>query len=388
MKPVLSALTLGVLASLSGCGYLIGDEGYFRDRGSDYQDARVEPRMTVPNDLQSKPIGDLLPVPGQISAAPASDDGFETPRPQPLLASADSSAFSVQQDGSRRWLLAQLPTSEVWALMERFWADYQVPLAERDRALSQFETEWVDFSAASSSPLVRRVLPTLEEGRSIEGQEQRFRVRLEPGVNAGSSEVRVLHQSRDIGNDESEWPSRSNSAGFERGLLAELETYLNQSIANSDAGQGQSLANSGPTQTSIEKDGAGNDVLYMSTDFNRAWVEVGDALSRGDVLVTDFNRSAGVYYVDLDQTRSEKEEPGFFSGWFGGDDEEDEADKLADENQIQVRLTPVSNRVEVSVEAGIDKAADAAVVSDVLNKIQSNLNEGPEGGAVLLPRQR
>ncbi len=387
MKPVLSALTLGVLASLSGCGYLIGDEGYFRDRGSDYQDARVEPRMTVPNDLQSKPIGDLLPVPGQISAAPVSEDGFETPRPQPLLASADTSAFSVQQDGSRRWLLAQLPASEVWPLLERFWADYQVPLAESDRALSEFETQWVDFSKAASSPLVRRVLPTLEEGRSIEGQEQRFRVRLEPGVNAGSSEVRVLHQSRRVGDDDSEWPSRSSSTGFERGVLAELETYLNQSIANGDSGQTQSLANSGPTQTSIEKDGAGNDVLYMSTDFNRAWVEVGDALSRGDVLVTDFNRSAGVYYVDLDQTRSEKEEPGFFSGWFGGDDDEEE-NEVADENQIQVRLTPVSNRVEVSVEAGIDKAANAAVVSDLLNKIQSNLNEGPEGGAILLPRQR
>ena len=37
MKPVLSALTLGVLASLSGCGYLMGDNGFFRDRGSDYQ---------------------------------------------------------------------------------------------------------------------------------------------------------------------------------------------------------------------------------------------------------------------------------------------------------------------------------------------------------------
>ena len=86
MKPVLSALTIGVLASLSGCGYLMGDEGYFRDRGSDYQDAQVQPRMTVPADLQSKPIGDLLPVPGQISATGVSAKDYETPRPQPMLA--------------------------------------------------------------------------------------------------------------------------------------------------------------------------------------------------------------------------------------------------------------------------------------------------------------
>ena len=70
MKPVLSALTLGVLASLSGCGYLMGDNGYFRDRAGDYQQAEVKPRMTVPADLESKPMGDLLPVPGQVAAAP------------------------------------------------------------------------------------------------------------------------------------------------------------------------------------------------------------------------------------------------------------------------------------------------------------------------------
>ena len=386
MKPVLSALTLGVLASLSGCGYMIGDEGYFRDRGSDYQDARVESRMTVPSDLQSKPIGDLLPVPGQLTAGPVSEDGFETPRPQPLLASADTSAFSMQQDGSRRWLLAQMPASEVWPLLERFWSDYQVPLAQSDRALSQFATEWVDFTKSANNPLVRRVMPTLEEGRRVDDEEQRFRVRLEPGVNAGSSEVKVLHQSRDIGDDDSEWPSRSDISGFERGLLAELETYLNQSIANQNGGQVSSLANIGPTQTSLDQDGAGNTVLTLSTDFNRAWVEVGDSLARGDVLVTDFNRSSGVYYVDLDQTRSDKEEPGFFSGWFGGDDDEDE--KVADENQIQVRLTPIANRLEVTVEAGIDKAADSTIAHDLLEKIQSNLNEGPDGDALLLPRQR
>ncbi|MEH6564791.1 MAG: outer membrane protein assembly factor BamC [Halopseudomonas sp.] len=384
MKPVLSALTLGVLASLSGCGYLIGDEGYFRDRGSDYQDARIEPRMTVPEDLRSKPIGDLLPVPGQVSAGSVSEDGFETPRPQPLLASADTAAFSLQQDGKQRWLLAQMPASDVWPLLARFWSDYQIPLAQSDRALSQFATEWIDFAKVPGNPLVRRVMPTLEEGRGIDDEEQRFRVRLEPGVNTGSSEVRVLHQNRDLGDDDSEWPASSDIAGFERGLLAELETYLNQSIANQNGGQGSSLANSGPTQTTLEQDGAGNTVLSMSTDFNRAWVEVGDALSRGDVLVTDFNRSAGVYYVDLDQTRSEKEEPGFFSGWFGGDDEEEEAS--ADESPIQVRLTPVSNRVEVTVDAGIETAADRTVAHDLLQKIQSNLNEGPEGGALLLPR--
>lgn len=384
MKPVLSALTLGVLTSLSGCGYLMGDSGYFRDRGSDYQQAEVAPRMTVPADLQTRSIGDLLPVPGQVVAAPTGEDGFETPRPRAMLASADSSVFSLQQQGSQRWLLAQLPANEIWPLLERFWSDYRVPMAKQDKALSEFATDWVDFSQAAGNPLVRRMMPLLEQGRQVDDEEQRFRLRLEPGVNAGTSEIKVLHQNRDLGDDDSQWPTRSDNVSFERGLLAELETYLNQSVSAGGSALVSSIINSGPVETSLEQDGAGNSVLYMNADFNRAWADVGDALARADVLVTDYNRSSGVYYVDLDQTRSEQEEPGFFARWFGGDDEEEAT--VPDENQLQVRLTSGANRVEVSVDAGFEKAADPARARELLERIQRGLNEGSDSGAVLLPR--
>tara|TARA_Y100000592_G_scaffold97919_1_gene169711 strand:+ start:18 stop:923 length:906 start_codon:yes stop_codon:yes gene_type:complete len=301
-----------------------------------------------------------------------------------MLASADSSAFALQQQGSSRWLVAQLPANEVWPLLARFWSDYRVPMAEQDAALSEFSTEWVNFGEAAGNPLVRRLMPLLEEGRRVEGEEQRFRVRLEPGVNAGASEIKVIHQNRDIGDSDSQWPARSDNPNFERGLLAELETYLNQSVSAGGSALVSSIINSGPVENSLEQDGAGNSILYISADFNRAWADVGEALARADVLVTDYNRSSGVYYVDLDRTRSEKEEPGFFARWFGGDDEAEQ--QVADENQLQVRLTPSSNRIEVSVDAGIEKAADSARARDLLERIQRGLNEGSNGGALLLPR--
>lgn len=66
MKPLVRILALTAVGSLGGCGYLMGEDGIFRDRGSDYQLAEVKPRMTVPEGLQSRPTGDLLPVPGEI----------------------------------------------------------------------------------------------------------------------------------------------------------------------------------------------------------------------------------------------------------------------------------------------------------------------------------
>ena len=84
MKPVLGALSVVLLGSLSGCGYIYGEDGYFRDRGSDYQAAQIKPRMEVPDGIESKPIGDLLPVPGQVTGNQEFDK-FEMPRPQPML---------------------------------------------------------------------------------------------------------------------------------------------------------------------------------------------------------------------------------------------------------------------------------------------------------------
>src|SRR5690554_7807509 len=80
MKPVLNALTLmRVGAGLSGCGYLFGEDGYFRDRGSDYQTATIEPRRTVPPQLQAKPSADLLPEPGEARAGGTAKDKAARP---------------------------------------------------------------------------------------------------------------------------------------------------------------------------------------------------------------------------------------------------------------------------------------------------------------------
>ena len=42
-----SALAL-IVSSTSGCGWLWGENGYFRDRGSDYLDARQTAPMRLP----------------------------------------------------------------------------------------------------------------------------------------------------------------------------------------------------------------------------------------------------------------------------------------------------------------------------------------------------
>lgn len=398
MKPVRNALTLAMVGvGLSGCGYLFGDDGYFRDRGSDYQAASIEQRMTVPAELQSKPIGDLLPVPGRVSAGGTGK--FEVPRPQGLTVDADFSDFSLQQNGGERWLLAQHGPSNMWPQVRQFLSEYQVPVANESATLGEIETGWLSFEQHADNPLMRRLLPaagsarrTAEQeqrfpdraadvlpstsdrglqdtGFRAEGQELRFRLRVEPGVQAGTSEVKVLHMQRSQGTERNTWPGSSDSANLERAVLAELEAYLNQvggldTVALSTAGDAPSAARS-----SLDQDGAGNPVLNISADFNRAWAAVGQALARADIQVDDLNRTAGVYYVNPEQSAT-GDQPGFFGRLFG----RGKSDDSRQLQRTQVRLTPTGNRVQVTVEDSIDTSSDSNQARALLSRIHENLN--------------
>ena len=366
MKPVLGALTLALFGSLGGCGYLTGEDGYFRDRGSDYQGVVIEPRITVPEGIESKPLGDLLPVPGQVTAK-AGNEEFELPRPQPMIVSADAAEFSLQQNGSVRWVQAQRSAAEAWPLVRQFWADYQIPVASETPELGQLQTGWVAFDLQADNPLLRRILPAIGQGRQVEGQEHRFRMRVEPGVQGGSSELYVTHMSRSQGGTRTEWPENSDNANLERAVLAELETYLNQSRGGASI-TSLMAAQAGPRAT-LARDGAGNPVLTLQSDFNRAWASVGQALSQADIRIADLNRSAGVYYIDLAQAASAQEKPGFFGRLFGRDEEQEDTAQ-----RTEVRLTAVGGNVQVTVDESINTAADPRVATDVLERIQANLN--------------
>lgn len=43
-----SCLVMAMLLPVTGCGWLTGDDGLFRDRGDDYRKAAVEPPIAIP----------------------------------------------------------------------------------------------------------------------------------------------------------------------------------------------------------------------------------------------------------------------------------------------------------------------------------------------------
>jgi outer membrane protein assembly factor BamC len=364
----LSALAL-IISSTSGCGWLWGDEGYFRDRGSDYLQAHPTAPMQLPPDASNvKRLDPLLPIPRNVDDRATGE--FEVPRPQPLTAGAEVSDFSLQRSGNSRWVLAQRSPAEVWPAARQFFEDNGFRIAEERPQTGEFNTTWQRFDELSAS-LGQRLASTASSADS----EVRVRVRMEPGVQRNTSEVYIVSVERPAGSTaEPGFPSSSSNTGADALLVDEMLASMNRSA---EKGGSVSLLAArdfdAPSRVSLSEDGSGNPVLYLGADLDRAWSSVGRALEQGgEWRVEDINRSLGLYYINLSEKPDDKQnEPGFFSRLFGSAPSKEEREARAE--RYQVRLSKVGESVQVTVEKNINTVAPADVARRVLSAIQDHL---------------
>ncbi|TXH85838.1 MAG: outer membrane protein assembly factor BamC [Pseudomonas sp.] len=364
----LSALAL-IISTTSGCGWLWGDEGYFRDRSTDYLEARQAAPMQLPPNVDAKRLDPLLPVPERVASSTETPQSFEVPRPQGLASTAEASEFSLQKSGDSRWLVAQRTPAEVWPVARSYFENNGFRLAEERPQTGEFSTEWQGASELAPS-MGRRVGSLMGDADN----QLRVRVRIEPGVVRNTSEVFVVSAERDEGSSAAvAFPARSGNARLEASLLDGMLADLSSSSEHGSVSLLAARNYDAPSRVSLSEDGAGNPLLNLSTDFDRAWSSVGRALELGDVRVDDINRSLGVYYVNLAEgAKKPEEEKGFISGLFGREPKQEEIDARAE--RYHVRLTrSAAGDVQVSVEKDINTAAPQDVARRVLTLIRDNL---------------
>ncbi|MBM7059730.1 outer membrane protein assembly factor BamC [Pseudomonas sp. UL073] len=366
----LSALAL-IISSTSGCGWLWGDDGYFRDRGSDYLSDRQTAPMQMPQDIaQPKKLDPLLPIPRNVADSTASGE-YEVPRPQSLPAQADSREFSLQKSGESRWLVAQRAPAEVWPMARQFFEDNGFQITGERPQTGEFSTAWQRFDQLSAS--MARRLSSRVSGVAPDS-ETRVRVRIEPGVQRNTSEIFVVSAERPAGSTaDVEFPSKSTNASLDGALLDEMLASMSRGV---EQGGSVSLLAArdydAPNRVSLSEDGSGNPVLTLGTDFDRAWSSVGRSLDSGNVRVDDLNRSLGLYYVNLaEDAKKEDEKPGFWTRMWGSSPSDEELEKRAE--RYQVRLTTVGDSVQVTVEKDLNTVAPADVARRVLSIIQEHL---------------
>lgn len=370
----LSVLAL-CLSSTAGCSWmsldwLWGENGLFRDRANDYQEARQVPALRIPSGMEVRPMEPMLSIPKNVADSRVTG-GYETPRPQRLqsVASAEARDFSLQITPEQRWLIAQRPPAQLWTAARQFLRDNGFVIAEEKPHMGEMITAWQ--RAADYAPALRQAAPASDYVR--------LRLRIEPGVQRNSSEIFVATVSRPVGSQiEPPWPSRTGNVTLETALLDEIQTSFSRA---SGVGDTVSLLAErdydAPSRVTLIKDAGGNPLLQLDTDFDRAWSRVGGALESADIRVDDLNRSLGTYYINLSEGSSgrSQEKKGFLDSLgvniFKSKPKPEEVEARAE--RYQIRVIKVSDGIQVSVEKDINTLAPAEVSRRILGLLQEHL---------------
>lgn len=336
-----------LLLACSGCGYLFGDSGLFRDKSEDYKVAPEVPVLRVPEGKDSSALGEIYPIP------PVEDDlllagEFEVPRPAPLVAGAGEEVVRIQKLGDQSWALIGVAPGQVWPQVRSFLAASGIQVARVDARAGIMETNWVRL-----------------EGRPM---DSRFRFRMEQGVQRGTSELHVLQMNQ--AGDVETWPARSQDAEQAGEMLRAVAQY----IANSaDTAPVSMIAEQGiraSGRISMQEAPSGYTYIALELPYDRAWASLGRALQKSTFEITDRDRSSGTYYTTFLGPEGQ-EEDGWLDWLWDSDDDHPMAGQAfvvsmqaQDEQTVNIRLAPRDD------PPGFDKRQEQSLLA----LIKGNIN--------------
>lgn len=297
MKIIIKSLVLVLLLpALTACSWLFGEEGYFRDRGDDYRHAAMDPPLQIPERLSGDSIDDRFAIP-PIKDQATLTETFVVPRPEPLDSNTEQDVVRINTLGDSRWILVNGSPGQVWPRLRGFFNLNQLGVQRADAASGILETAWLQ---PKGDGLLR----------------ERYRLRIEQGVQRGTSEVYVLQADISAGTDQ--WPQHSSNPKRENIMIEELAQYLADSASAAAVSMLAQQAIESSGRISLLETEGGQPYLKLSLPFPRAWASVGLALTKAGFTVDDLNRDQRVYY--LHYVESKAEEKGFFSRLFSSDD--------------------------------------------------------------------
>ncbi|WP_157237116.1 outer membrane protein assembly factor BamC [Endozoicomonas elysicola] len=372
-------MVIGAVA-LTGCANPFGQEGYLRDRAGDYTEAQSSKPIKLPENVQSRELGDILVIPEVSNTSQVLSRDFEVPRPSQRLMMKEGDHYSLERNGSQEWLSVDREPSEVWPGVLGYIDELGIGITTKNSAKGLVETQWNDFGKDKDHGLMYRTLGKLFGVDDLDPMEDRFRFEVRSGLKEGTTEVHVYHQGRPLSKKGKEpsaplkWDNLGErSKRLDNGVLAELLVFLARNEAKSSVSlQAQSLDVGSLAE--MGRDGNGNPVLTIrGLSYARVWDATSNSLDKAGLKVVDRNRSAGLFYLadGVPQLQKPEKKKSFWSGWFSDDEEVSEDSDEA--KTLTVRVSNYSEVVQLSVEKDVNTSAPADVSNRLLKVIQDNL---------------
>ena len=275
--------------------------------------ARTEKPLEVPPELTAPTMDDRYSVPDPrtvTSFSTYNQKGAQAPAAAapaaPLLPKFDD--VRMERAGPQRWLVVKGDPEKVWPVVREFWIDSGFQLSREAPELGLIETDWHEDRSKIPDDWFRRTMGKFIDGMYSNPRRDKYRTRLEKGVEPGTTEVFVSNRNvtesfTSSYQDYTTWRPGPADADLEAEMLSRLMVKIGGGDTKVTTASAAQPGRRGVTPTPpaeprnavLENNGAGP--LVVNDSFDRAWRRVGLALDRVGFTVEDRDRSKGIFYV-------------------------------------------------------------------------------------------
>lgn len=374
MNRRISGLTLSLIAvAITGCSVLPDS------RKIEYKSAGKVATLEVPPDLSQLTRDDRYLVPDDAGKGKATFSAYAAER-SPESQAGQSVVLPqidkvrVERSGNQRWLVVAAAPEALWDNIKDFWQETGfIVNIERPEA-GVMETDWAENRAKIPDDFLRNTLGKLIDSIYSTGERDKFRTRLEPGAEKGTTEIYISHRAMEevytsSSKDETRWQPRTPDPELEAEMLRRLMVRLGAEERRAEVALAAPKVEPRARLATSSEDGSGK--LEVFDRFDRAWRRVGLALDRVGFTVEDRDRSRGLYfvrYVDPEIDNASKKSDGVLSKlafWKGSDT------SAVSREQYRIHVADVGGRSTVQVltsEGGADKSDTARKILALLQQ--------------------
>jgi outer membrane protein assembly factor BamC len=288
----------------------------------DYKSAGKIPDLDVPPDLTRPKRDDRFVVPdiavkgAATYSAYAAERGPQGVSDQDVLPAVAN--MHIERDGVARWLVVPGTPEGLWPQLKEFWQENGFIVNIETPLVGVMETDWAENRAKVPQGFIREALGKALDTFYSTPERDKFRLRLEPGKNQGTTDIYITHRGMievyvNEGRTETRWQPRPSDTELENEMLRRLMVKL-----GADKDRARVLVAQASSKPASERAvlSGGSGTIELKEPFDRAWRSVGLALDRSNFTIEDRDRSKGVYfvrYVDSDVVQANQGKPGFFS---------------------------------------------------------------------------
>jgi len=224
----------------------------------------------------------------------------------------------VKRDKYRRWLVVELPSSEVWSLSKEFFRSYNFKIEKENEKIGILETDYLEIETKvpdKSLGSIRASLSKLLQTQYGLPIADKYRVRIEPVEGQNKSEVYLtLSSIGEVVNGATRvWQAREKNVELETEMLLRLMVFLG-SDRDDAISKIQSNVESNELIASVAISESGYASLFFPYNKKQTWSYLGWALDELGVEVDDRDSIEGSFLIKANPNK------GFFSKILGSMD--------------------------------------------------------------------